>query len=62
MKFKVILSPLRIDSTGLTDNLRNYQFELSVKSTNPENETTMYDNSLNLVLPVYVETSLSANG
>ncbi|XP_032674406.1 integrin alpha-PS2 isoform X2 [Odontomachus brunneus] len=57
VKFKVLLQP--VTSHGMKPV---YEFDMHVNTTNPEDWSTVYDNSHHLSLPIWIETDLRVDG
>lgn len=57
VKFKVLLQP--VTSHGMKPI---YEFNMNVNTTNPEDDSTMYNNIRQFYLPIWIETDLRVDG
>jgi len=57
VRFNILLMP------SLTEVMKpRYEFKMNVNSTNPEQEDTTHDNSLQLTVPIWVDAELELHG
>lgn len=57
VKFRVLLQPVTSDGMKPV-----YEFDMHVNTTNPEDQSTIYNNKHHLSLPIWIETDLRVEG
>ena len=57
VQFKILLKP-----TLMEVSKNHYEFKISVNSTNPEDDDTTKDNSLKIIIPIWIDAQLELSG